>query len=263
VALALRDALMRAGLTAEEVRARLFVLDSKGLLIEGRPMEEYKRSLAQPAGVIPAVGQAPNLLETIVHARATVLLGLSGQAGAFGEAHARAMTDNTPRPVIFPLSNPTSACEAAPADLLRWSHDRAIVATGSPFDPVKDASGKRRPVGQGNNAFIFPGLGFGAILANASEVTEGMVVAASEALADYTATRHLKDELVYPPIDELQEVSLQVTTRVIAQAFADGAATTKKLTPGTAEAYARAHFWRPRYLPIVLGRPRQLLSSVG
>jgi malate dehydrogenase (oxaloacetate-decarboxylating) len=253
VAAALKEGLVRDGLTAEEALARLFVLDSRGLLIEGRAMEDYKVAFAQPAGAIRGSAGVPDLLETIASSRASVLLGLSGQPGAFTEVHARAMLKNTPRPVIFPLSNPTSACEATPEDLLRWTSYQAIVAAGSPFDPVKQPNGPVFPIGQGNNAFIFPGLGFGAILANASEVTDGMVMAASAALADYTEEHHLTRGLIYPPIDELQEVSLKVTVRVIAQAFADGVATTKKLTPETAEAFARAHFWRPRYLPLVRG----------
>jgi malate dehydrogenase (oxaloacetate-decarboxylating) len=253
VAGALKEGLVKDGLTEREATARLFVLDSRGLLVEGRPMEDYKRSFAQPPDAVRAAGAAPTLLETIVQTRATVLLGLSGQPGTFLEEHARAMARHTARPVIFPLSNPTSACEATPGELLGWTDYRAIVATGSPFDPVKAPSGAECAIGQGNNAFIFPGLGFGAILANATQVTDGMVRAASTALADYTAEHHLQRGLVYPPIEELKEVSLKVTAKVIEQAFADGVATTKKLTPETADAYARAHFWRPRYLPLVRG----------
>jgi malate dehydrogenase (oxaloacetate-decarboxylating) len=155
--------------------------------------------------------------------------------------------------VIFPLSNPTSACEAAPSDLVRWSEGRAIIATGSPFRPVRSTNGVTHNIGQGNNALVFPGLGFGSILANATEVTDNMVMAASMALADFTERRHLSAGLVYPPISELREVSIAVATRVIAQAFEDGVATTTKLSPATAEAYVRSHFWRPRYLPFVRG----------
>ncbi len=255
VAWALRDGLIADGLTAKQAAQQLFVLDSKGLLMEGRAMEDYKRTLAKSAADIAGWGgtTAPDLLTTITHAKATVLLGLSGQPGTFTEAHCRAMTLNTERPVIFPLSNPTSACEATPADLLRWTNHRAIVATGSPFDPVEMSNGKLQEVGQGNNAFIFPGLGFGAILANATEVTDNMVMAASLALADYTEQKHLAQGLIYPPVAELREVSIAVATRVIAQAFTDGVATTKKLSPATAEEYVRTHFWRPRYLPFVAG----------
>ena len=194
-------------------------------------------------------GADPNLEETIVGSGATVLLGLSGQPGSFTEVHGRAMAQNTSRPVIFPLSNPTASCEATPEDLVKWTDGMGIIATGSPFPPVTLSTGAVVPVGQGNNAFIFPGLGFGAILANATEVTEAMGMAASIALADDAEEKHLAAELVYPPIGELQEVSIKVAATVIT----DGVATTTKLSPETAEDYVRTHFWRPRYLPFVRG----------
>jgi malate dehydrogenase (oxaloacetate-decarboxylating) len=255
VAWALRDALKAEGLTEAEALERLFVLDSKGLLIHGRPMDDYKRTLAKRADALSGWEGAspPDLLSTIKNAKATVLLGLSGQPGTFTEAHARALAQNTTRPVIFPLSNPTTSCEATPEDLMRWTDHRAIVATGSPFEPIVGLDGKLQEVGQGNNAFIFPGLGFGAILASATEVTDNMVMSAAMALADYTEAKHLRAGLIYPPISELREVSIAVTTRVVHQAFADGVATTKNLTPDTAEKYVREHFWRPRYLPFVRG----------
>ena len=256
VAWAMRDGLMADGLSREEALSRLFVLDSKGLLLEGRAMEDYKRTLAKPLAAIAGWGRdgtAPDLLQTIEKSGATILLGLSGQPGSFTEAHVRAMTKNTERPVIFPLSNPTSACEASPEELLRWSDHRAIVATGSPFAPVRAPSGELVEIGQGNNAFIFPGLGFGAILSNATEVTDAMVMAASRALADYTAKLHLQHGLVYPPVSELREVSIAVTCAVIAQAYADGVATSTRIDRSAIEPYVRAHFWRPRYLPFVAG----------
>ncbi len=251
----MRDGLMREGLTEKEALARLYVLDSKGLLLQDRPMEDYKRTLAHAPGDVAAwgAGGTPDLLSTIEHGKATMLLGLSGQPGAFAEAHVRALMKNTARPVIFPLSNPTSACEATPEDILRWSDHRAIVATGSPFAPVRMPSGGLQEIGQGNNSFIFPGLGFGSILVGAREITDGMVMAASMALADYTEQRHLQHGLIYPPVSELREVSIAVTTRVIAQAISDGVATTTNFKPEETEAYVRKHFWRPRYLPFVRG----------
>jgi malate dehydrogenase (oxaloacetate-decarboxylating) len=257
VAWALRDAMVREGLSMKDATDRMFVLDSKGLLVDTRKMEDYKQTLwkseAQIAGWGRTNGAAPDLLQTIEGSKATVLLGLSGQPGTFVEAHAKAMLKFTDRPVIFPLSNPTSSCEATPEDLLRWTNYKAIVATGSPFLAVEVPGGKKQEIGQGNNAFIFPGLGFGAILANAREVTDNMVMSAAMALADYTAEKYVSKGLIYPPISDLREVSILVATKVIAQAFADGVAQTKKLTPETAEKFVRTHFWRPRYLPFVKG----------
>ncbi|XYH94156.1 NAD-dependent malic enzyme [Sorangium sp. So ce1128] len=255
VAWVICQGMIRDGLSEGEALARIFVLDSKGLLAKDRPMEEYKRRFAQAPERIASwkrSGAAPSLLETVEGARATVLLGLSGQPGAFDEPVIRAMATNTARPVIFPLSNPTSASEALPGDILAWTGGRALVATGSPFAPV-EFDGKTVPVGQGNNAFIFPGLGFGAILSDAREITDGMVLAAAYALVDYTAEKHLDTGLIYPPVEELQEVSTRVAIAVIRAAFADGVATSAKLDPASAEEHVKARFWQPRYLPFVRG----------
>ncbi|HEY8087609.1 MAG TPA: NAD-dependent malic enzyme [Polyangiaceae bacterium] len=249
VAQAVQQGMVRDGLSPDEARARVFVLDSRGLLVEGRKMEEYKAMLAQPASRVAGWGAGPfELEETIEKSRATVLLGLSGQPGCFTEAMVRVLCGHVERPVVFPLSNPTASCEATPADLLAWSHGRAIVATGSPFDPVK-VDGREVAVGQGNNAFIFPGLGFGAILSEASEITDGMVAAASHALADYVKDKHLANGLVYPPVEEMRAVSDHVATRVIEQAFDDGVAGTTKAARADAAELVRAKAWRPRYLP--------------
>ena len=255
VATAISQGMIRDGLSEAEARARMFVLDSKGLLTSDRPMEEYKQCFAHAPEELAGwklSGRYPTLLETIENARATVLIGLSGQANTFREPIVRAMAASTPRPIVFPLSNPTSLCEALPEDVLAWTDGAAIVATGSPFAPV--VRGDRTiHIGQGNNAFIFPGLGFGAILSDAREITDSMVMAASEALSDYTAEKHLGSGLVYPPVDELREVSVRVATNVIRQAFEDGVATSPRVTPEAAEAYVRSRFWEPKYLPFVKG----------
>ena len=251
VAWAVQQGMVREGLALEEARARVLVLDSKGLLVEGRTMEDYKRDYAQPRARLAGWGEGPfDLLQTVEKGKATVLLGLSGQPSTFSERMVRAMCANVERPVVFPLSNPTSACEATPEDLLAWSHGRAIVATGSPFAPVR-VGDKELAIGQGNNAFIFPGLGFGAILAEASEITDGMVLVASYALAEYVAAKYLSHGLIYPPVEEMSAVAQQVATRVMQQAFDDGVACTRKTTRENAGAYVRAKFWRAAYLPFV------------
>lgn len=255
VAWAIRQGLMRDGLSAAEAAARVLVIDSKGLLTADRPLEPYKQAYAQAPDRIAGWrlgGAHPTLLETIQYAKPTALLGLSGQPRAFTEPVARAMAEVSERPMIFPLSNPTSACEALPEELIAWTQGRAIVATGSPFAPVT-YRGETHVIGQGNNAFIFPGLGFGAILSEAREITDDMVLAAAYALADYTSERYRGTKEIYPRVDELEAVSLRVATRVIEQAFADGVAATQKTTRERAADYVRARFWKPRYLPIVRG----------
>jgi len=252
VAIAIRDGMMAAGLSIEDATRRVFVLDSKGLLVSTRPCEDYKKPFAVPAESIASwkiAGQYPSLVETIENSGASVLLGLSGQPGTFVEPAIRAMAKNVARPIIFPLSNPTTSCEAQPADIIKFTDGKAIVATGSPFEPV-EYGGKTYAIGQGNNAFIFPGLGMGAILADASEITDGMVAEAANALAEYTIRHYAADGLIFPPVTELREASVIVTERVIQKAISDGVAKKKDL-PSDLDRYVRDHFWRAEYLPFV------------
>jgi malate dehydrogenase (oxaloacetate-decarboxylating) len=255
VAWAVREGLVRAGLSPEEAKARVFVLDSQGLLLADRDIEGYKREFAHERAAVRGwefAGDTPDLVETIRNAKATVLLGLSGRAGAFDEEVVRTMGENHKWPIIFPLSNPTSSAEAKPIDIFRWTDGQAIVATGSPFEPVM-MRGVTHPIGQGNNAFIFPGLGFGAILSDAKSITDAMVLEASQALADYTIEKYVAGGLIYPPVSDLQETSVRVATRVVQQAVKDGVARRQNL-PDDIEAFVRDRFWRPTYLPFVRGQ---------
>ena len=245
VATAVQRGMMREGLSEAEAAERIFVTDSKGLVTRDRDVEAYKRAFAQPAGKIPgAPGRAPTLLETIRGSSATALLGLSGQPGSFDEAAIRAMAENADRPVVFPLSNPTSSVEATPEQIFAWSGGRAIVATGSPFEPVM-VGGKLIEIGQGNNAFIFPGLGLGAILAEARVLTDAMVTEAAYTLAEYTAERH--PGRVYPPVAELRDVSERVAARVVLRAIKDGVSSIEARTLEAAQALVKERTWRPRY----------------
>ncbi len=248
VAAAIREGMRREGLSDEQIAARVFVLDSRGLLTDDRSMEDYKKSLATPRALTG--GWAGLDLESVIReGKATVLLGLSGQAGIFNEAVVRAAHANTPRPLVFPLSNPTAFAEALPADILAWTDGQAIVATGSPFDPVQHA-GVTHEIGQGNNAFIFPGLGFGAVLARVREITDPMVTAAAYALADYTQTNW--PERTYPPVAELSHASIHVAVAVIRQALVDGVATEfsiRNLRDADLLALVQHKFWQPKYLP--------------
>ncbi len=254
VALAIRNGLMRDGLSAEDAAHRVMVLDSRGLILDDRAkIEDYKRPLALPRETVADwrfMGDAPDLLETVRESRATALLGLSGRPGAFTEEIVHAVCKNDERPAIFPMSNPTASSEAHAADVIRWSDGKALVATGSPFDPV-EYNGKTYPIGQGNNAFIFPGLGFGAIVCNARKITDNMVHASAVALADYTEQHHLKNGLIYPPIDELQQASRLVTKRVIEQAQKDGVAGNLLMAEKDIDQNIDAHFFHPQYLRFV------------
>ncbi len=255
VAWAIREGLVRAGLSPEDALKRVYVLDSRGLLLSDRDIEEYKRPFARDRAEIADwkfAEESPDLVETIRNSKATVLLGLSGRAGAFDEPVVRAMAENHARPIIFPLSNPTSSAEGTPEDIFRWANGQAIVATGSPFDAVH-MDGVTHPIGQGNNAFIFPGLGFGAILSEARQITDSMVLEASQALADYTIEKYVEGGLIYPPIRDLQETSIRVATQVCRRAIADGVAARTDI-PEDVEAFVRERFWHPSYLPFIRGQ---------
>jgi len=258
VAWAIACGLVNEGLTPDEARARVLVLDSKGLLTEERPMEDYKKAFAQPASRYEGwklAGKIPTLHETIEQGKATVLIGLSGQRSAFDDAAITLVGRNTPRPVVFPLSNPTASCEALPADVYRILGARALVSTGSPFPPVVLESGEVRPIGQGNNAFIFPGLGLGACLVEATEITDAMVLAASYALVEYTTTKHAAASLVYPPVRELRDVSLFVAARVAREALVSGVAKNSELPRElpALEALAKKAAYVPEYVPLRKG----------
>lgn len=255
VADAIRQGLLREGLSEAEVSQRLYVVGRKGLLMEGFGYEkdDFQHPFIHSAEAVSGwqiEGEQPSLLEVVKNARATAILGLSGAPGLFSEAVVRAMLDNTPRPIVFPLSNPTSHIEAHPADVLAWTNGQAIVATGSPFENI-ELNGKTYRIGQGNNAFIFPGLGFGAVVSRAREITDNMVAVAAETLAAYTA-EHNDGEAIFPPVDELRDVSEWVATAVARQAVLDGVAAERRvrnLDDEALRAHVKERQWTPEYLP--------------
>jgi malate dehydrogenase (oxaloacetate-decarboxylating) len=251
VASQIRDGLVRQGLDAREAAERVFVVDSRGLVLRDRPnLDTYKAELAQdPARVAgwKVSGAAPSLLETVQQGGVTALIGLSGQRGAFDQGIVEAVAANTPSPIVFPLSNPTDYSEAIPEDVYRWTDGRAIVATGSPF-PEVTWKRVRYSVGQGNNAFIFPGLGLGVKVARAERVTPGMLSAAAEALADYTDQGRIAQGAVYPRVSAMRRVSRHVATAVAHEAVTSGVARGDRgddLGQQVEDA-----MWEPRYLPI-------------
>jgi malic enzyme len=239
-------ALRQQGLSEDAARARLAVLDSRGLLVSDREIrDEYKRELAWSADQASAIGLGEDRgLEQVVKAlKPTVLIGTSGQAGAFGEASIRTMAAAVDRPLIMPLSNPTSNCEAVPEDLLAWTDGRALIATGSPFAPVRHG-GKTYRIGQGNNVFIFPALGMATLLAGARVVTDNMITRTASALAEQVNDAELEAGLLYPDTARLRAVTAQITAAVIDQAIADGVATH---AVDDALALVAANSWEPHY----------------
>ncbi len=191
-------------------------------------------------------GEDVSLLDVVRNARVTVLVGVSAQAGVFTEAVVREMARHTTRPIIFPLSNPTSQAEAIPADLLRWTDGRALVGTGSPFSPV-EIEGKPVRISQVNNSFIFPGLALGILVAEARRVTDGMIMAAARALAGLSPSRKDKTAPLLPPIGDSRKVALVVSEAVARQAMAEGVATIADAD--SLPDRIRAYMWSPVYVP--------------
>ncbi|WP_078120159.1 NAD-dependent malic enzyme [Thiosocius teredinicola] len=257
VAKSIQDGLVHEGLTREQARRQMFVMDAHGLVVDGVSSQEYQLPVSQFADTYAGwtiAGEVPSLMEVIDQAKPTILLGLTGVSGLFSEPIVKHMARNAERPIIFPLSNPTSNCEAIPQDLVAWTEGKAIIATGSPFDDV-EYEGKRHPVGQGNNAFVFPGIGFAAILGRCHRISDAMIIESAFALAEYTERHYQSRELIFPPINDLREVSMTVAARVLAVALRDGSAGRSDLDPddlaGLSE-YVRSRVWEPQYLPYVL-----------
>ena len=189
------------------------LVDRGGLVHEGRPdLDPTKRDLAAPI----VAGGTPDLLEAIALRRPTVLVGTTGVGATFGRQVIEAMAAHVPvgdRPIVLPLSNPTSAAEATPADVIGWTDGRALVATGSPFAAVSHG-GRRHEIGQANNVFVFPGIGLGAVVAEASVLTDAMFLRAAHVLADSVTDERLSTGALYPPISMLREVSRRVAIAV-------------------------------------------------
>lgn len=250
VASIIRIGMLNAGLSEEEVRERLFIIDIHGMVTEQAGLESYKQAFAQPASLFAAWdigGDSPNLMEAIRYLQPNVLIGLSGCAGLFDREVVSAMATQHPHPVLFPLSNPNTHCEVHPQELMDWSAGKAIIATGSPFPDVKYQD-QTLSVRQGNNAFIFPGLGLAAVIGECHRITDGMVLESAYALADYIKTR-VNDGAIYPPISELRQVSLHVATRVLAKALGEGSAGRSDLKNINLQKYVEANIWKAKYWP--------------
>jgi malate dehydrogenase (oxaloacetate-decarboxylating) len=238
------------GLSAEEARQRFYAIDRDGLLVEGaenlRPQQQpFARSQAEVQEWKRSGKKTEIGLEDVVrNAGITVLIGVSGQPGVFSEEAVRAMARNAERPVIFPLSNPTSRSEATPQQLLDWTAGKALVGTGSPFDPVT-VNGQQVTIDQTNNSYIFPGLALGIIASQARYVSDGMIQAAAKALAELSPTRTDKAASLLPPLETIRDVSRHVAEAVARQAIEEGLAGI-----GVAELpqHLEDNIWEPLYI---------------
>ena len=244
-------AMKETGLTGQEARERIWAIDRYGLLIEGaadvrEDQRPFVKSRADLRGWKLSGGDEITLLDVARNARLSVLAGVSGQPGSFTEEIVREMGRHVERPVIFPLSNPTSRAEATPRDLLQWTEGRALVGTGSPFAPV-EVGGKLIRITQTNNSYIFPGLALGILTSRAKRVSDAMIMASAKALAALSPAKQDKDADLLPPIAQSRMVSLHVAEAVGRAAIAEGIAGVESERAFLDE--LRAYVWEPVYLP--------------
>lgn len=236
------------GLSDAEARARVFMVDRFGLITENQPnLLDFQRKLAQPLENVESWADAESmisLLDVVKRAKPTVLIGVSGQPGLFTQEVIEAMAENSVQPIVFPLSNPTSRVEAVPADILQWTKGRALIATGSPFAPVNYQE-QIHHISQCNNSYIFPGIGLGVVASGAKRVTDNMLMASSNALAD--CSPKLKDPQadLLPNLDCLQSISKQIALKVALAAIEDGVA--PKVSVEELQLAIERNFWTPQY----------------
>lgn len=237
------------GLGDAEARQRIFLLSIDGLLRSSATnLFDFQRPLATPDEVVAnwrvSSTERIGLLDLINNVQPTVLIGVSGQAGLFTKAVIESMQAGCDRPIILPLSNPTSQVEAQPVDILRWTSGRAMVATGSPF-PAVDMGDQHFEIAQCNNSYIFPGVGLGVIAARARRITDAMMMAASQALADCSPIVQEGRGSLLPPLDSIRDVSKVIARAVILQAIADGVAL--PIPIDLLDDHIESHFWYPEY----------------
>lgn len=248
IARQIRAAMEHEGLGRGEAHRRILLTDSRGLVIAGRAgLDDRKAQFAAPPSVVAGwetSGDALDLETTVLGYQPSILIGVTGQPGTFTQPMIAAMAAAHSRPIVMPLSNPTTLSEAHPADILEWSGGRALIGTGSPFDDVH-LDGNRHIIGQANNVFVFPGIGLGAVVSRAKQITVGMFLAAASTLADAVDDSRLKQGALFPPITAVRDVSIRVALAVIDAAVADGVAE-PLLDPVAAVNRAS---WDPFYLP--------------
>jgi len=239
------------GVSLEDARRRIYAFDLPGLLMDGMKVEPYQAPFRQPADVaanwpIPH-DRPPTLAEVIEHGKITTLIGLSAQPGVFDEPLLRKLMKHCDRPVVLALSNPTTKCETTPDVVMRATDGRALMATGSPFPPFKLSSGRELQISQCNNLYVFPGVGLGAIVCQASRVTHSMFHAASCALSSMVTPEQREKGMLLPSLEHIREVSFTVAMAVAKQARDEGFGIRE--SDERLEILIRAAMWEPHYYP--------------
>jgi len=249
IAAQIKLAMIEQGLSAAEASTRFYVLGRNGLVTDQTPgLESFQQGFVQPCSTLTSwslssPGQI-SLLDVVHNAHPTVLIGVSGQAGGFSETVIREMARHVARPIIFPLSNPTSCVEARPDEIIRWTDGQAIIGTGSPF-PAFEYAGKQHHFAQTNNSYIFPGVGLGVLASQARRITDSMFLAAAKALAELSPANADADARLLPELARMREVSISIALAVAQQARAEG------LTAAFSDAELlnaiHAKVWVPQY----------------
>ena len=236
------------GVSEKEARAHFYAIDRYGLITEnGKDVHPEQRPYARKEQEVEgwrSQNGEITLLDVIRNAKPSVLIGVSGQTGAFTQEAVREMAKHTARPVIFPLSNPTSRSEATPQDLMNWTEGRALIGTGSPFDPV-NLDGKKVQIAQTNNSYIFPGLALGIIASKSRHVTDTMVKAAATELIRHLPTQKDKEGSLLPPLSEARNLGRVIAQAVGKQAIHDGQAQVSDEDALNRE--LEANIWEPEY----------------
>src|SRR4051812_26110391 len=257
IASLLMAAMGEGGVDPKAAARRFFMVDQDGLLVEGmNAIAPFQKPFLQDRVTIASwpvenPGRV-SLLDVVRNAKPTTLIGVSGQPGSFSEQIVRAMAEINRRPVIFPLSNPTSRAEATPTDIQRWSHGRAVIGTGSPFPPL-ERDGRPFKVDQTNNSYIFPGLGLGVLAVQARRITDTLLMAAAKALADMSPAKNDTGSNLLPPVTSLREVSIAVAKARAYQALRGGLTA---VAESEIEPAIHAKMWSPKYLPYRRTRAR-------
>jgi malate dehydrogenase (oxaloacetate-decarboxylating) len=253
IARQIRRQLQQEGVEGEALARAIITLDSRGVVAGDRDdLDKNKRDFAWPAAWLEEIGlngdDRRNLAKVVDAFKGNVLIGTSGQAGCFTEDVVRNAARHSEHPVIMPLSNPTDITEAKPVDIMKWTDGAALVATGSPFDPV-DVGGEKRRIGQANNVFVFPGIGLGAIVSGATEITGSMIGASSTALAHALEDSTIEERCLMPEVNSLWDICGIVGLAVAKQAIADGVATFTDVDK--LEARLDEYRWKPEYPEIL------------
>ena len=236
------------GISEEQARSQVFMVDRFGLLTNGMEgLRDFQQALAQPTDALndwTYSGEYASLLDVMHCAKPDILIGVSGQPGLFTEQVIRAMHSTCEQPIIFPLSNPSKQVEAHPEDVIKWTDGKALVATGSPFDPV-EYNGETFPIPQCNNSYIFPGIGLGVIAAKATRITDAMLSVSSEMLAESSPRANSGKGSLLPALTEIETLSKRIAFAIAKKAIEEGVAL--EISDDALWAAIDKNYWLPKY----------------